>query len=372
MNRRKFVKKTGVCVISIPYFSSFLSSCASNNDYQNLKNWIWINTNLKITPEEWKKRFADMRACGIDAILPQVYNGRKAFYESKHVPVGEKWLETIMPLAKVEGLEVHGWMWCMICNIESIHKEHPEWFSVNRNGESSIEKPAYVGYYNFLCPSRAEVHEYLQNIVSELAQVDELDGIHFDYIRHPDVILPEALQPKYDIIQDKEYPEYDYCYCESCRSKFEALSGIDPLNIEDPSQNMEWRQFRQDLITHIVNDKLVPIAKKSAKTVTAAVFPNWEMVRQEWYKWNLDGFLPMLYHNFYNEDLNWIKEQLEKANRSVKNNAPIYSGLYVPELSPGNLGEAIRSSVDGGAQGVSLFSAGAMTEDHWEVLNFLL
>jgi hypothetical protein len=33
-----------------------------------------------------------------------------------------------------------------------------------------------------------------------------------DYVRYPDVILGADLQPKYNIVQDTELPEYDYGY----------------------------------------------------------------------------------------------------------------------------------------------------------------
>jgi len=47
------------------------------------------------------------------------------------------------------------------------------------------------------------------------------------------------------------------------------------------------------------------------KLITAAVFLSPEMsrqmVRQDWSNWKLDIALPMLYHNFYRQNLEWIK-----------------------------------------------------------------
>ncbi|MEN6601898.1 MAG: hypothetical protein ABFD86_05730 [Bryobacteraceae bacterium] len=34
------------------------------------KNWVWIPTNTRRTPDDWKRRFDEMRASGIRAILP--------------------------------------------------------------------------------------------------------------------------------------------------------------------------------------------------------------------------------------------------------------------------------------------------------------
>ena len=148
------------------------------------------------SPEAWKRELATMRRAGIDCILPEVYNNHEAFYESRHLPVVGLWLEKLLPLAKEEGLEVHAWVHCMPCNIERIIREHPEWYTVNRNGDSSRDKPAYSNHYKFLCPNRPGAQEFVCTTIKELAQMDGLDGVHLDYIRYPDVILAKALQVK--------------------------------------------------------------------------------------------------------------------------------------------------------------------------------
>jgi uncharacterized lipoprotein YddW (UPF0748 family) len=258
-------------------------------------------------------------------------------------------------------------MWSLPCNIEELRNRQAAWFMVNRKGESAAEKPAYVSYYRFLCPSHPEVHEFLKATVMELCRYDSLDGVHLDYIRYPDVILPEALQPQYGLTQDREYPEFDYCYCSLCRRLFEEQTGIDPMTIDDPAGNAAWRQFRYDRVTHLVNDTLVPVARANGKLVTAAVFPKWEMVRQQWPTWNVDAVFPMLYHTLYKKGVDWIKEQTEKGVRSLEGHIPLYSGIFVPQLSLDELARAIEAAIAGGAKGVVLFHGLAMTEAKWEV-----
>jgi uncharacterized lipoprotein YddW (UPF0748 family) len=370
MHRSEFIKLLGLSTIGLTaqgiFFNSGLTSI--HRTKRNIKNWAWITTNLEMTDDEWRKSFAIMRDAGIDAVLPEIFNSREAFYASEHLPVGGKWLERILPLAKREGLEVHAWMWSMPCNIPEIYEKHPEWYIVNGKGESSVVKPAYVDYYRFLCPSREEVQLFLLKRVTELAQYDELDGIHLDYIRLPDVIIADALQPRYNVIQDREYPEFDYCYCDVCRSKFKDQTGIDPLAMVDPSESDQWRQFRYDSITNLVNEKLIPRIKRYNKMATAAVFPNWRAVRQQWMLWNLDSFLPMLYHNFYYGDIEWIKHHTQKGIRALNGRAPLYSGLFIPELNPDELRQAFEVSLNAGAGGIVVFHANAMNENHWHML----
>lgn len=330
------------------------------------KNWVWITTDDERPDEEWKKEFATIRAAGINAVLPEIYNGSFAFYGSAHLPVKSRWLERIIPLAHAEGLEVHAWMWTMPCNIDQIVTGHPDWYSVNRKGESASDKPAYVPYYKFLCPSHPEVRQFVQTTVRELSEIGGLDGVHLDYVRYPDVILAEGLQPKYHIAQDREYPEYDYCYCDVCKADFKKETGIDLSSLLDPTSSKEWRQFRYDRITRLVNDDLIPVILKGGKAATAAVFPNWQNVRQEWSRWNLDAALPMLYHGFYNKDIAWIGEMTAEEIKALHKPIPVYSGLFVPQLKPDSLAEAVTVALGSGAGGVSLFALQMMTGEHWE------
>jgi uncharacterized lipoprotein YddW (UPF0748 family) len=371
MNKREFIRTLGVGSVGLAANAliSKLDTLLAGDRQQKRKNWTWVTTDVGPSEEEWKRRCALMRQSGIDAILPEIYNSYTAYYGSKHLPVGETWLEKLLPLAKAEGLEVHAWIWSMPCMVEEVRQQHPEWYVVNRNGESAVEKPPYVDDYRFLCPSRPEVHEFIKATVSELSTYDELDGIHLDYIRYPDVILPEALQPKYHIKQDREYPEYDYCYCDVCVENFRSETGIDIRKVEDPATSTPWRQFRYDRITRLVNDTVIPVAHEHKKLVTAAVFPNWELVRQEWPAWNLDGAMPMLYHSLYGKEIVWIREQTERAVSSLHNRRPLYSGLLVFKMSPEELAQAIEAALDGGANGVVIFPAQAMRESHWRILS---
>jgi uncharacterized lipoprotein YddW (UPF0748 family) len=104
---------------------------------------------------------------------------------------------------------------------------------------------------------------------------------------------------------------------------------------------------------------------------TAAVFPtpamSREMVRQEWEQWNLDCYFPMVYHNFYNENFNWIEKVMKENKAVIPESIEIFCGLYVPALKNDNdLSKAIDAALFGGADGVALFEYGAMDEGLWK------
>ena len=370
MNKRDFLKTLGKSTLTMAAMSAFPWDSHAVNSMKGSKNWMWIRPEQGLSADTWKQKLSKAKEAGIDAILVEVYHGtNEVFFDTDRFEVKEDILSKLIPVCKEINMELHAWMWSMPCNNKKIIQEHPDWYAVNGLGESASTKPAYVDYYKFLCPNHPEVQDFVQANVRSLASFTELDGVHLDYIRLPDVILAKGLQPKYNIVQDKEYPQYDYCYSEYSRQLFKEQSGIDPLkDLKDPSANDAWRQFRYDSITRLVNTKLVPEAKKTGKMITAAVFPNWESVRQQWGKWDLDAFLPMLYHNFYEEDIKWIKTQTKKGVKFAHLKQPVYSGLFVPSLSPEELKKAIQSAHAGGAKGISLFDYGSLKEEHWKVL----
>jgi uncharacterized lipoprotein YddW (UPF0748 family) len=207
--------------------------------------------------------------------------------------------------------------------------------------------------------------------VRETLEIEGLAGFHMDYIRHPDVILPRALWEKYNLYQDHEMPEYDYCYCEVCRNNFEDKHGYDPLELEHPDQDSAWRQFRYDIVNKLVNS-LDSEFSSSEKMLSAAVFPSPDiarsLVRQDWDNWySLKEVFPMVYHNFYYEDIEWIGETTWAGVYAIKDHIPLYTGLYIPSLTPEQLNKAIKYAIDAGASGIALFEYGAMTEEHWKV-----
>jgi len=72
--------------------------------------------------------------------------------------------------------------------------------------------------------------------------------------RFVDVILPTTLWSRYDIVQDREYPEWDFGYHPAMIKLFLGKYGYDPRKLEDPSTDEKWAQFRCDQITEVANE----------------------------------------------------------------------------------------------------------------------
>lgn len=268
-----------------------------------------------------------------------------------------------IPIAQRHGIEVYAWMWTMNLEHDREHilTEHRDWLQVNRNGESLADTKAYVDYYKFLCPALPEVREFIKDKVRAYCEVEGLNGIAIDYHRFVDVILPTTLWPMYDVVQDREYPEFDYGYHPAMIEKFRALHGYDPREQEDPSTDEKWLQFRCDQITEVANE-IAEVVHSYGKVMAASPFPTPEMsrsmVRQDWGKWNLDIVFPMIYHNFYTEHTGFIAD-CTLDNVTQKNPmTTLYAGLWA-EDGEGMI-ESMDAALENGAEGVAIFTVHAL------------
>ena len=339
----------------------------------NVDVYIWMGWNDDCNSEYLHKTFTKFKTHGVKGVC---FN---AGFDIEHIKLASS-------VAKDLGLEYHAWIPCMLqggC-------PH-DWYAVNRLGESADEKPAYVPYYKALDPNKTEVQQYLTDKYSKVANISDVDYIQLDYIRYVDVILARGLWDKYGLVMNEEYAPADYCYCDYCTSDFKQKTGIDIKQIEDPSKCKPWHEYRCNVITSLVG-KISEAVHNKGKKISADVFPYPKeyaipMVRQEWDKWSVDAFFPMNYNDFYLEDAKWVGKITRKEVKLLKDKSPLYSGLFIcrdwreksnikdPEgwgLSPEELKTAVRGVIKANAQGICLFSASSMTDEHWEALDDVL
>jgi len=310
----------------------------------------WAHSGGAFDASLWKTKLASYDSLGISELL---IGGSPEFYEQ------------LIPLASEKNIKIHAWMWTLNRPNDTVANKYPEWYAVNKAGKNSLEYRAYVDYYQWLSPFHPGAREHIKNNVRQLSKVEGLASIHLDYVRYVDVILGKDLQPKYDLVQSTEMPEYDYGYHPIAREGFKAIFGKDPQDFDHPELSTEWRQYRLNAVSSLVNE-LVEITHDSNQKMTAAVFPfpemSRQMVRQAWDDWNLDAAYPMVYNNFYRENINWIGFAIEQGVNDV--NFPIHAGLYSPALtSPKDLEKAIRLVKEKGAKGFSIFTADNLSEE---------
>jgi hypothetical protein len=344
MNKRNFIKSAAFSLAGASALLSLNPVIAAGNKtkgYKKIKHWIWENPDFEESKINQEKRFNKYYDSGI----------RGVFFEQDS--------ESHFKSAKNAGLETHRWMWTLNRGDKELLKNHPSMYAVSRDGKSCADNPPYVDYYRWLCPSKPETYQYLKSQVEEILKNDYVDGIHLDYVRYCDVILPVNLWDHYNITQHQELPQYDFCYCESCRNLYKQEYGKDPLEIKYVDQSLSWRAFRYRMLNNIVNN-LAELVHSKSKKISAAVFPTPEVarriVRQDWTNWNLDAVFPMIYNGFYSEPVKWIGDAVEEGIHFLNGKFPIYSGLYLADLMNDNDFEiAVKYALDNGASGVSVF-----------------
>jgi uncharacterized lipoprotein YddW (UPF0748 family) len=312
--------------------------------------WIWSGAYRMKSEKEWDSTLNELSQAGITGIL---------------MASDSTVLTRVIPIAKRYQMQVHAWFVTM-----NNAKAKSEWLSVNRLGKSLAEEKAYVDYYKFMCPALPEVKEFISSKMDRLSKIEGLKGIHMDYIRYVDVILPEGLWDKYDLVQDHIMPEFDYGYHPYMRQLYEEKYGADPLAVEKIENDSTWLSFRLGVLNQTVI-ALRDQVSADGLDITAAVFPtpemSREMVRQDWDSWGLDYYFPMVYHSFYNEDIDWIKSVMEENKTVVPAESKIFCGLFLPALQDkDDLTKAIQAAYAGGADGIAFFDLNALTREQLE------
>lgn len=361
MKKRDFIKILGIGTTGTILLPGSTLGCTAVSK-PVWKKWAWVHPNeppdTAKTDGEWKWLLGKLKEWGVDSVL--LLTRTKAI------------LDQVIPIAEQEGIALHAWIASLEWPDENTMKEHPSWYVVNGKGESCIDKPPYIDEYRWLCPSNPEVIEFMKGRIKELCAYSELAGIHLDYIRYPDAVLAAVHRVKYDIPQDDlVHPQFDYCYCELCRSKFKQISGIDPLTFPDQATNEAWKKFRYDSITHLVGE-LYDTVHYYGKELTAAVFPTPELakfrVRQDWVNWKLDAVMPMIYQRYESKPVAWIETATKEGVEALAGKFPLYAGLHLTQLTPEELGVATRLSLKAGATGIVLFTGNNMTDYYWKCM----
>lgn len=362
-------------------------SCSQQDNPYEKKVWAWMSGKVSTSDDVWENYFSKAAEAGIDAIILECHSGIPEILDSTTFrdDAAIKIINNALPYAQKHGIELHAWIWTTNRGEMTLRNAHPDWYQVNALGESCLDIKLYNReHYRWLCPSRPETLEYLKDRVAELGEIDGLAGIHLDFIRYPDVILPYGLHESRGVVQDRVYPQWDFCYCDKCREEFKKQTGIDPIALEDPTSNPEWMQYRWDALSHVASELCKEI-KKHGKTASAAVFATPEeskkLVRQDWANFrNIDIIFPMIYHKFYNWDDPTVETATREGVEALKaadNPAYLCSGLFIGHVPFGRISEFFEYAQNGGSTGICLFSLegverASRNNDYWGELKTVI
>jgi uncharacterized lipoprotein YddW (UPF0748 family) len=368
MKKREFIQILGAGAASLALTPLAVSSAGCStvtSSYKNRKLKFWSDIHPNESPmntqksdEEWKWLFSNLKRWGIAGVIVLCRTN--------------KIVDQLVRITEEVDIKLLTWIISLEYPDTETMKNHPDWYVVNGNGESCIDKPPYISDYRWLCPSNPEVHEFMVTRVKNLAGYQGVSGVHLDYIRYPDVFLQPNIRIKYNIPQDEvTRPEYDFCYCPVCRKKFTEKYGTDPLKLTDPATSADWLQFRCDSISDLVNE-LYETAHAKGKTLTASVFSTPSkaraMVRQDWPSWKLDFVMAMMYNYYEKEPIEWIGKATAEGVKALNGKMPLYSVLHLLHLTPEEIAQAAKIAIDAGASGIDFFTGNGFTDFQWKCL----
>lgn len=316
-----------ILLLSIAHLA-FIFNCHNPQTHKREFRAVWVATVHNIdwpserglSAETQQKEFIALidhhHRMGMNAIIVQVRASGDAFYKSEYEPWSE-WLtgeqgkapepfydplSFMIKAAHERGMEFHAWLnpfrGVSHTRFSSVSKDHiskrkPEWFFRHKN----------TLYFN---PGIPAVRTYLTNIVQDIVQKYDVDGVHFDDYFYPYRNAGEIVNDwqsyreygqNYDRISDWRRANIDAFIHQVSNSiqttKPHVKFGISPIGI--------WRNKKDD--------------PRGSNTTS---FSSYDMVYADVRKWLEKGWLdyvaPQLYWSTshpganYTELLNWWSE----------------------------------------------------------------
>jgi uncharacterized lipoprotein YddW (UPF0748 family) len=276
---------------------------------------VWEHSGAGPYPGDWDRSVRVLARNGFTAIMPNMFSGGLAHYNSAILPHSQTFqtygdqIAQCVEAAHRYGIEVH--VWKVNWNLSSAPQDFID--SMRAQGRTQVSVTGEP--VDWLCPSRPDNYQLELDTMLEVAQNYDVDGLHFDYIR---------------------YPNSDCCYCTGCLERFQAETGhhVDnwPADVYSGPLRDEYREWRCQQISRLVQGvKEAVLAIKPSLKVSAAVFSSYpscrDTVGQDWVSWIEHGYLdfvcPMDYTEDYETFVNLVDEQMGYVGGRI----PLYPGI---------------------------------------------
>lgn len=338
---------------------------------------IWVDAfhqGIK-TPAQVDKLVADAQKGHINAIFAQVRKRGDSYYNVSLEPratdsdmAGLPYDPLVYLITKAHAanprIEVHAWTNTFFVGTGSaVYLQHgSDWGNRTSAGTTG----------GYLDPSIPEVREYTKQVLLNLVNSYDIDGLHFDFIRHPG---------------------RDWGYSSAALSLFNLQTGRTGV---PASTDVQWSQWRRDQISGFVRDfynsvaASKPTVKLSAAMIAWGPGPlsdaDWQStsaytdVLQDWYGWlgegtvdlglvmNYDADWNVNQKNWFDQWIEWEKDHQGKRKLLVG----VGSFLNYPEDTFSQIQRVRKASTKGNnVAGVALYSYASTNvysdDDYWTV-----
>jgi uncharacterized lipoprotein YddW (UPF0748 family) len=288
---------------------------------------VWITTNdtdILIDRPKLQDAIHDLAGLNLNTLYPVVWNAGYALYPSATAkragiqPFVRRGLQDYDILAEVatqghrQGMMVIPWFefGFMAPPTSELAVNHPDWLTQQRNGNREWDGAA--GGVVWLNPFHAEVQQFIFNLVAEIFNQYDVDGIQFD--DHFSLPVSFGYDPYtlalYKQETDKEAPA-------------------------DP-HNPDWVRWRADKLTAFMQ-RLHDYVKSRQPQAVVSVAPNpysyaYQGQLQDWLTWVRRDLVDELIVQVYRNDLQSFREQLSQpelleAQQKIPTGVGILTGL---------------------------------------------
>lgn len=351
--------------------------------------WVLAEGSQRVleSAERVDELVADAQQLGARDLFVQVYRGGRAWYastladdrpfEDAVAANGEDLLARLLALAHARGLRVHAWV-----NVVSLSQnlDAPivaalgrESVLVDRRGRSLLDYPDFEvpepdrGWYRmgtpglYLDPAAPGVRERLVATFGELiANYPALDGLHLDYIRHPDV-LPFSPGSRFGV-------GLDFGYGAGSRRRFEQETGLTAPSANNMVHLARWDAWRREQVSELVRAiALDARTRKPGIEISAAVIPYVDRaylsLAQDWTRWLEEDLIDFAIPMIYTLDDRLFRYQAEHFGAGARRER-IWAGLgvWLFARDPARATAQLSLANTAGLANAALFSYDAMKE----------
>ncbi len=298
-------------------------------------------------------------------IFLQVFALGEAYYPSSLVPVRkqeDQWLRDFLIEAHRRGIKVSAWLnvfysWGYAPRTRDMRHPinlHPNWYVEDREGRSilsysieELQNRGIEGYY--LTPANKMVRGHIYDIVDEILNSYDFDGVHLDYIRYP------ARRFNNDVaIRSRFMREFGVDPSDFSSSGFEQRFGIwGSADLEQRLQEL----VRGDLSDFVQMLKTRVRRKHPHVMISAAVKADYQSAGtdyyQDWSRWVNEGIVDFVCLMAYSKNIGDI---LNRTLRAVNDPGKITVGLGIYRLSTEQIAAQVEQVAALPFSGVVFFS----------------
>lgn len=288
---------------------------------------VWLTSNdmdVMLDRPKLEAAFDQLASLNFNTLYPVVWNSGYVLYPSTTAqqegiqPFVRRGFQDYDVLAEVirqahqRGLMVMPWFefGFMTPPTSELARNHPDWLTQKRDGSKTWVGAA--GEVVWLNPFKQEVQQFLLNLVAEVCNQYNIDGIQFD----DHISLP-----------------VEFGYDRYTRTLYHQETGrVAPNNPRDPA----WMKWRADKITHFVSKlKQVLETKKPGSVLSIAPNPYdtaYNSYLQDWVTWVnrdlADEIIIQVYRHEMDAFVNQLtRPEVQATRRKIPTGVGVLTGL---------------------------------------------